>query len=233
MYRSHWILGTFILFAATASLEAAYIIYEGDVFPENDGWIPGGSQEDPAVYTRSLANGVFRIDATPLGGATVFYRKDVELTTDTVAIEWRARTSNDDGYSYQDLLIGGEDLTSDISISWRSSNAVISLARDVGGLDRTVVGTPLLTSEFHTFRIESFGALFSVYIDGELQVSDTLQAPTGTNLWTQFGFGKDWYYVPTAAEWDYIRIDEVPEPSALLVLVIGLFMAVGRRCSRQ
>jgi len=140
MYTSRWIFGTVILFVATTSLEAAYISYEGDVFPENDGWIPGGSQEDPAVHTRSLMDGVFRIDATPLGAATVFCRKDVELTADAIAIEWRARTSNDDGYSYFSFLIDGDGLTSSIGLSWGASGAVIGMARDAGQLDDIVVG---------------------------------------------------------------------------------------------
>ncbi len=232
MHTSRWIFGTVILFAATASLEAAYISYEGDVFPENDGWIPGGSQEDPAVYTRSLDSGIFAINATATGTATVFYRRDLQPTSDYVCIEWQAKTSNDDGYSYFSFLIDGDGLTSSIGLSWRASGAVIGMARDAGQLDDIVVGTPLSPDEYHVFRVESSGSLFAVYVDGLFQVSNALQSPIGTNLRAQFGFTKDWDLVPTTGSWDYIRAWDVPEPCASIMMTLILLAFAARRSCR-
>jgi len=218
---------TGMIVAAVLALRAlpasAYFIqYEGNVFPEDDGWAP--PPIDTGGYTRSIDDGVFMINAGLLDDTTVFYKQSVDILNDAVFFEWRARTSNDEGSSYQSIMIDGEGLVSNIGISWRSTSARIALLPDAGQYEGTIMYVDIIPDQYHTYRIEANGAMYSVYIDDVYQVGAELQSAYGTNIYAQFGFGKDWYNVPTIAEWDYIRGGYVPEPTTAYFVLVAVLL---------
>ena len=204
--------------------------YEANDFPEAEGWTAGGTPPEPTVFTRVVEEGILRVDATPLGAATVFYHTETQITDERMFVEWSAQTSNDDGSSYISIRLLGQEFYSKILTSWRADRVNVDLYPVVGDSLSIGVSVQLTPGDFHIFRVASDGAIFTVSIDGTPQIAAELQSPDGLAVLTQFGFTKFGYLVPTQSEWDYVRIGVVPEPASALPLSVGLLW-IKRRCS--
>jgi hypothetical protein len=226
---------TCVVLSCFAPAMGAYVAYEGEVFPEEGGWTAGPNGDDPSVYTRSIRDGVFIIDATAQGGATVSYERRIGLSSDDVYYEWRAATSNNDGGSGIGFILEGPAVYSQVLVSWTADFAWVLLDADTltPGWDYTQYH--LVPGAFHTFRIVAQGALHNVYIDGVPVASASLQSPSGTEARIQFGFTKSLANTGTQSTWDYIRIGPAPEPSSALFSALGgasLVLSRRRRSER-
>ncbi len=223
---------TMVVLAGFTPAFGMYIAYEGEVFPEDDGWTVTGNPQDPSRYTRSISDGIFTIHATADGVATVYYERERPLTSNNIFYEWRSRTSNNDGASLISLSLMRPSFWSQIILGWRADQATAYFYQEAG-IVSAWTQVSLTPGEFHTFRVESNGALHTLYIDGVERLSDELQAPTGLNGLVKFGFLKTHDNIPTESDWDYIRVGEVPEPCTLLLIGLGVACAKRPRRPRQ
>jgi hypothetical protein len=222
-------LGGGLVAARTAS--AAYLVaYEGDVLPTDAGWASTADQPDPLVYTESVANGIFTVDATATGGATVYYDRDLTFSQDDVAIEWRSQTSNDDGGSLFGFYVWGEEFASAVEMVWYADE--LHAYFDDDGIAPVEHFQAALSEGFHVFRLESTDSLFSLSVDGNVIASVELQSPVGVSSQVRFGLGKSGFSVPTKSQWDYVRISEVPEPACGAFLGVGIGFFLRRRKER-
>jgi hypothetical protein len=88
---------------------------------------------------------------------------------------------------------------------------------------------PITAGEFHTYRIESQGTLYTLYLDGIPLISQELVPASGLIAELQFGFSKSQHNLPTRGEFDYIRMGIVPEPGTLAFFLIAAPLVRKRR----
>jgi hypothetical protein len=210
------------LLAGAARGELYWIAYEGDVFPEEEGWRRETVGTPPE---RSLVDGSLVIDSRPHWDTTDTYamlpEHGLDPADDEAFVgEWRLRVedshlwaaavqiSSDDGHSVI-FLIGKDSL-----LSYYEPDVLVALEAGV----------------FHEFTLSSADMrTYALEIDGEL-------AAEGSFFDSLFpgsvaGFGD---LVPGGgclAWWDYFRFGAVPEPSAFVILIAALgVLTRGRRC---
>lgn len=224
-----WIRSALVGLLVTPALaHGMSLVYDATKYPEQDGWTAVGNTEEPDVYTRSIGGGIFSINATASGVATVVYERYVSLEAAHANYEWRSATSNDDGYSFLALVTRDGSALSNAVISWRATELV---AYFFGGTGETTgfVREPLLPGQPHTFSLQSQGPSYGLYVDGLLRGSGELIVPADSQVQLQFGFVKNFNDIPTTSDWYYVHASDVPEPSSLAACGTFLWFAFIKR----
>jgi hypothetical protein len=210
--------------AATTRAAPYWIAWEGDDWPENQGWTRSwgnweGQYQGPGAY-RTLENGTLTYDS--LYDPGVFDSVSIERPgqTDpgigeTFVAEWRLAV--DDVVGTADPAVG---IASDAG--WLvgfgfSETAIISLFEDF-------VEIPIVPWVFHEYRLLSSDMLsYQLFIDGQL-------ARTGL-FWESYsysgvGWGDGVQGAASLHSWDYFRYGVTPEPNTAFA---GLVFLCGAR----
>jgi len=212
-----------IILATTSSTSAAYLIdYEGDVLPTEAGWTRAANLPDPLIYSESVSNGIFTIDATATGVATVYYDNHIASIQKDFVVEWRARTSNEDGASFVSFYL----YPSGFNTGWDSANVNMTFH---DGVEAAYYQNIPISMDYHVYRLESNGSLFSFSIDGIVVGSGVVADPQGKSADVRFGFVKNSHHIPTLGEWDYVRVWEVPEPTCVSMMAVLFAMQLLKR----
>jgi len=212
--------------AALASLAHAdryWVAYEGDDYPENEGWERLNFGDGPA--NRTLENGVLTIDSLWSMNISDFYRLERPLNPgsgETFVMEWRLRVNEvvDNGPRLVDPSIG---LFSDDDWGLGFEFGVDSL-RSVFEDDVTYLFDP---GHFHEYRASSADMrTYELFMDNELIHDGLFWEPASTSSRVAWGDGIQG--AASSADWDYFRFGVIPEPASGLLAAMMVVMYKGR-----
>lgn len=210
--RGLWLAAWLGLLGSAASrAEQFWVDYEGDDYPENQGWTRAyGNENGPYAggANRSLDDGIFTLDSLHNSQIYDFYRMDRTVDPDPGELfvaEWRVRidpssTSRDAGVVITRALSPGYVLfrLGPDSIYIRPGNIVIGLTEGV----------------FHSYRFESADMrYFELDVDGTSTFNGYLEDVATLQYYVSFGDGVQGQR--SLSEWDYLRYGIVPEPSVV------------------
>jgi hypothetical protein len=195
-----------IIGATGASADQYWVAYEGNDFPENEGWdrwaYGGGAQ-------RSLADGTLVLDGRASIDIAEVYRMDIPAPPgagEVFTAQWCLRVSDLTGYS-----------DPGVRVSFGPQGAV-SLTYAENGVYSSLEGAWIAEFEpgvFHDYLLmTSDASTYSMYIDCELVHTGHFAAPWNESVvqWGDTVLGAS-----SLSEWDYVRFG-VPEPATGLLL---------------
>ena len=213
--RLIFLAGLTLVAVSTAAAEPYWISYEGNDFPENEGWERTFCDQDGIVgqggAIRSLEDGALVLDSRESTMIVDFYerRQPVDPGSGEVFVmEWRLRVDDVSAREDPGIAIFSDDsygLAFELSTSYIASifesDVVISFEPGV----------------FHSFAIRS--ADMRSY---ELTIDEALVyggAFTEVFMSSRMNWGDGVQGAASLATWDYVRFGAIPEPSSGLVLV--------------
>lgn len=221
------------LVVGPARADQYWVAYEGNDFPENEGWERVfGDENGPQQggSNRSIQDGWLVLDST---------RND--LIYDSYF--WRQRLNPDLG----ELFIAEWRLNV-VQNSGVSADSGFTIARDGRGTLSFLIGIdsirssreqwtlPITPGTPHVFQLQSSNMLsYSLFIDGVFARTGVWDLDSLNESYVAFGDAVMGGGVTSYAEWDYVRFGVIPEPeSAVLVGIAFAFLTSQRRarCSR-
>jgi len=221
------------LVAGSARAEPFYLRYDADVFPEEAGW-ERHSTDPHGEVIRTIEDGVLTIDSSASLLTTDWYLREIpelELSAgEELRLEWRMRT----------LMTQTSGFKSDVSMGLTngySRYAKFYLAPDFVSVheddaDETILIHELAPMEWNTYVLHTGDMQqYQLQVNGDLAICGTFchQTPAGPHL---MAFGDTMYGRSSIAEWDYVKVEVVPEPQALaLVLAVGMLTILWRMMS--
>ncbi len=191
---------------SAGSAEEYWVTWEGNDFPENEGWERDLWGPEPI---RILEDGMMTLDTREtiaLWDAYKMYRSLDPGPGEVFLLQWRIRV---------DEVTGGTDpglwLKTD---NYRSIDFYLGIDHvDLPGFVTIAEFEPWV---FHTFEFRSSDMeTFEFRLDGILTYEGTL-LPSGYS--STVGWGDIVYGASSLATWDYVRFGIVPEPGAGLLL---------------
>jgi hypothetical protein len=201
---------------AQAGADEYWIAYEGDDFPENEGWI---RIWNPPLAERWIEDGALVIDSRASGATNEWYEWYPEwvnpepgelfiarwrLRVDEVSIGWRDPTIGLYGDDYWGV---GFNLNED---------TIESVFED----DMSAHFEP---QEFHDFEFRSADMrAYELYIDGFLAIEGSFWLSLS---FSRVAWGDGVSGGASLTHWDYFRFGVVPEPGSLLLVI--LLWAIG------
>jgi len=226
--RTRWLLavalGLAVAWTAPGVLAAPYwVSYEGNDFPENEGWNHYyGDGNWPTEHTalRSIEGGCLVIndlyDPRIFDGAQRMLRAEQVLPQpgETFVAEWRA---------WVDPRSAAVD--SGVGIVRGTVPDYIRFFLGPAGMQLEVPGGPVTVpyepGVFHSFRaVATDGAALVLELDGNPVWSGAFNGELGPGLDTQIYFGNLVSGASSLVRWDYVRFGIVPEPLVFPTLLL-------------
>lgn len=200
-----------------------WVAYEGNDFPENEGWtrsIHGGGAD------RWIEDGVFTIDSTASLDIDDAYTWD-NITDpgpgEIFVAEWRLRVNEFINFYDVDFGIARSGTPGHIQFEFAQDHVLIRPAWVQIGVEPGV---------FHTYRFESAEMdWFTLFIDD--QAAYTGQFESQSFLRSFVAFGDLVIGAASASNWDFVRFGVVPEPGTLGAVAAGGCLAVVIRSTRR
>ena len=205
-----------------ASAEEFYLRYDGNDFPENEGWErwfsdPGGQ------IKREIDNGVFRLDtraSTAIYDAYVMQSEALDLLPgEELRMSWRMETiETQTPYWLSDVLVGltnADAAYAEFSIAPGFIREGDLPGGDPAHLYLFDAGVP------HTFSFVTADMQeYDLFVDDEFAFHGGFHDNAAVGpLHAWFGDGA--IGLSSLSEWDWVEIAVVPEPHAGLLLVVG------------
>ena len=216
----------FLLVAAVevAAADEYWIAYEGNDFPENEGWVRHAS--DPPAG-RWLESGRLFIDSRADVDITENYAIYFENGLDpeqgeTFVMRWRLKV-NESHLWDSGVFVKSDELWT-VSFIFEEDSLVSVFERNVSAKFEPGV--------FHFFELRSGDMRsYELYIDDRL----ALEGKFFEGLFSpRVGWGDIVRGGASLAEWDYFRFGVVPEPSCLVMVFTALACICKRRiCSES
>lgn len=220
------IIALTIALVARANADRYWVAYEGDDFPENEGWERVyGDENGPQQggSNRSLEEGLLVLDSTRnhLIYDTYFRRQQINPDPGEKFIcEWRMRVASNAG---------------------PAADNRVGIAKDGGGIVGFDLGydavrssregwtEPLAPGIFHTFRLESSDMVtYRFWLDG-INVREGRWSSSLNESYVGFGDSSLGGNIVSFAEWDYLRFGVVPEPSSIMLVCLGAMVSATHR----
>ena len=202
--------------AATAFGEPYWIAWEGDDFPENQGWerrYGNWDGEWQGQANRTLEDGILTIDSMHDVGVYDFYRIISPGQIDPgpgemFVAEWRLKVNDIAGpWRYDPEVAIASDEEGNVSFVFNQTEIHATYGESYSATYSPGV--------YHTFRFESRDMqTYNMFIDGELAWSAPFKSLGGGSevLW-----GDGIRGMSSNAQWDYFRFGVVPEPSSAIL----------------
>jgi hypothetical protein len=219
------VLSLAFLLAIAARAEEYWIAYEGNDFPENEGWTrtftDANGQVGQGGAVRTLNEGTLSLDSRESLWIVDFYQRFRAVDPapgELFRMEWRAFFDHvgptvDPGvsvFSDQFSAVGFEFTETSIRSVFEQGNT----ATFVPGL-------------FHEFTLLSTNMQqYELSIDGSLAMVGNFVAVSNAS---RVGWGDVIQGGVSVSEWDYMRFGVVPEPAAAVAYVSGLVLLGGAR----
>jgi hypothetical protein len=210
-----------ILLASPVQAIPYWFAWEGNDFPENQGWErmhgPNGAQA-----VRTLNNGLMTIDG--IQGAGVYDTNFMDRPGmvnpglgERFIMRWRVRV--DDIVPSTGLDPGVAVLSDD---AWIASFVYYKSHLLLGGTSYVVQFQP---DVFHTWEFRSDDMRwFDLYLDGALALRAGFRFH-GITLVSRVGWGDVASPSESRSTWDYFRYGVVPEPHSVVLLALTMAMA--------
>jgi len=200
--------------APPAAGDRYWVAYEGDDFPENEGWERLNFGDGPA--NRTLDDGVLTIDSLWSTNISDFYKMERPLNPgpgETFVMEWRLRVNQ--------VVDNGPRLVDPGVALFSDDDWALALQFGVSGFRSGFEDNVSFVFEaavFHDYRVRSTDMRsYALYVDDELIHNGAFWEPTTTRSRISWGDG-----IQGAAshhDWDYFRFGVVPEPSSSLLVL--------------
>jgi hypothetical protein len=188
-----------------ARADPYWVAYEGDDYPENDGWIRrvlGGGAD------RSLEDGVFTINSLGSPEIVDSYRIERKIDPDPGELfvaEWRLRIAQNLNHYEAGFGIAPDNPA---TLTFRYELDRMWSTRE----DWSIEIAPLV---FHTYRVESSDMLtYRLWMDGVMVHDGEFDTVSFNQSFVAFGDSGQFGGTGSLTEWDYVRFGVVPEPSA-------------------
>lgn len=185
-----------LLLTPVGLAEPYQVAYEGDVFPEQDGWDRFTSN---GGVDRLIVGSVFRLSSNDFMTADqydMFMNNQLNAGPDEVFyVEWRLRLCPDPGLADVKVFVGLDNGERDVSLAYSADHFTSFHDDNTVFIDTTV---------FHTYRIQSFDMFdYDFFVDGELAYSGFFDPPGIASSLVNFGdccVGQ-----ASCSEWDFFR----------------------------
>ena len=213
------LISTLCAFTASATAEPYWITYEGNDFPENEGW--QRHTTEPPVQ-RWLEDGSFFIDSrgilASVDNYTIYFDEGLDPEPgETFIMNWRLNVHEADPWEDPGVYVKSDDLWSlaflfdeDTLRSFYEPNVYVELEPYV----------------YHEFELHSTDMRsYELYVDGDLAIEGVFFEGFFSPC---VGFG-DITSSGSLAAWDYFRFGVIPEPAPWLMAVILLSVSRRRR----
>jgi len=204
---------------STARAEPYWIAYEGNDFPENEGWERHwgnrqGSHQGGAI--RTIDDGVLTLDTLYDEGAYDFAKlvlpgRFTPGLAETFLVEWRVLVDETLGDHYDaDVSLGSDDARQ-LGFGIFTDHIVNTWDDDVS--------IPITPGVFHGYRILSTDMrTYALFIDGELTYVGSF---TQRLMESYIGWGNVVSGASSRSHWDYVRFGIVPEPCSIDIWIIA------------
>jgi hypothetical protein len=225
-HMTHWLIVMSIVGGATAGMARAapyWVAWEGNDFPENEGWrrIVNGPQ--PAE--RTLADGIMTMDGLADRQIDDYYRMERPLDPEageTFVMQWRLRVHEVNGNPLA-LYDAGAAV-------WSDDDWTVSL---LFGIDFVYsfhenVQIPIEPGVYHAVELRSSDMRsYHLLVDGALIHAGAFWEPTFRQ--SRIHWGDRARGSASLVDWDYFRFGVVPEPATLWsLLALGCISKVIR-----
>ncbi len=227
MIRILFYLMASALVATVTNADQYWIAYEGNDFPENEGWTrstyAGGAE-------RWLEDGALVIDSISVGDpqATDTYRQvDVRRPEpgELFVAEWRMRLDQFEDFYDACVVIARPEPLGDLTFAHALDHLVVFDDWDP---------IPVAPGEWHVYRFESLDMdAYTLFVDGAPVYEGHFQTPS--LLDPLLGFGNAARGAASVSRWDYVHFGIIPEPQSLILIMYMLAIGVptgARRCLR-
>ena len=207
---------------STAGAAPYWITYEGDRFPEEDGW---AHHFGPAPGHRWIDDGMFVLDTMHDIHMVDYYAMNMggELDPEpgeTFVLEWRLLVEAATG---EDVVVG----------VFADSRWAVCFQLDIDRLSSVFehgVEATFAPGVFHEYRLTSDDMrTYSLYIDD----APVLEGDFWHSLWaSRVDFGDGVQGFASRSRWDYVRFGVIPEPTTGLLFLLAACATVHARCRR-
>ena len=208
--------------AGTAGADEYWLTYEGNDFPENEGWERRwgnrqGSHQGGAI--RTIDDGVLTLDTLYDEGAYDFAKLvSPGLFTpgpgETFVVEWRGMVDETLGDHYDASVgLGSDD-------GWQLGFGIFT--DHIVSIWDDDVSIPITPGVFHDYWILSTDMrTYALFIDDELAHEGSF---TQRLMESHIGWGNVVSGASSRSHWDYVRFGIVPEPCSIsMFLVLSAF----------
>ena len=199
--------------ASAATADQYWIAYEGNDFPENEGWL---RLWYGAEANRWIEDGALVIDSLHDIGIADFYDMHMNGQLDpepgeTFVLEWRLLVEEVVGHYDPGVGVFSDEKWG-VGLDFREDR-VVSVFEDG-------VAAEFEAGVFHRFELRSADMRhYDLWIDGEVaMLGDFWHGLSASSVgWGDFVQGS-----ASLSRWDYVRFGVIPEPQvSLLLLVVG------------
>jgi len=212
-----------LLLAPTAAATPWWVAWEGNDFPENEGW-------ERTIYgepaQRTLEGGIMTLDSLGTTGGWDAYQLSLgdNLEPDPgerFILRWRMRV---------DAVEGGprDPIVSFVTHDWWMATFFFAVNK-VWLMEENVL-INFTPGEFHAWELRSWDMRqYDLRLDGQLvRQGHFVRIPAGPVSY--LGWGDGGGHSRSRSAWDYVRVGVVPEvETSGLVVVLGLMAARVRR----
>lgn len=204
-----------------------WVAYEGNDFPENQGWERavssqyGGAQR--SIETDEYGNNYLVIDSLASQMIYDFAEMDRPINPtepgERFICEWRLLIP--EFYGYRQSAVGiAPDQYGILGFSYTYDDVIGSTEE---------WSLPIDPGVFHTYRLESYDMVsYQLWIDGAFAKSGTWYLNSLNRSFVNFGDGTQGGQTRSLEKWDYFRFGVVPEPGCAMLLIIACVCG-GRR----
>jgi hypothetical protein len=199
---------------APAVAEPYWITWEGDDFPDNQGWTRvwgKGQYQGPGAY-RTLENGILTYDSLYDPGVYDFSRMERPGQMDPglgelFVLEWRLRVEQVDGRADPDVGVCSDH-------AWAVG---FEFAEDrIYSVFEHYLTIPIVPYVWHEYRLLSSDMRhYELFVDGAVVHAGVFVHKFVTS---SIGFGDAIQGAASRHQWDYLRFGTVPEPGAAVLM---------------
>jgi hypothetical protein len=232
--RIRWLTGLATLatawMTAVALGDGFYMNYDGDQFPEDEGWQRRYSDPDGQTV-RELDNGIFRLDTRASLSIYDLYVIQTDALNpqpgESLQIGWRMRTIfTQTDYLHSDVMLFLTNADSAYVEFYLGPDYVSE--HDLGGGEFEHVCQHGPPADFTSFLFATNMQDYSLFVDGNLAFIGQFHDYAWSGPF-YLAFGDGVIGRSSLSEWDYVEVQVVPEPSSGLLLCL---IPLVRRASR-
>jgi len=200
-----------------ATAEEYWVAYEGNDFPENEGWtrVYGDGNWPPEDEPdRWLEDGELVIDTSRDDQLWEYYELPLAdpAPGEMFVAEWRVRS---------EILSGPYDNTVVVARDRSPGHVAFRLERESLLIATEDLSIPIAPGAGHEYRFESTDMdAYTLFIDGNLAHVGVFETETLLQSFT--GFSADTQGASSVSYWDYYRFGVVPEPRSVSLCALGL-----------
>jgi hypothetical protein len=212
-----------------AAANLYWIAYEGNDFPENEGWVRNFGDENGPLQggaVRTITDGVLELDGLRHDQIFDFYMMDRPLDPDPgelFLVQWRLHVVETPGLPDVSVAIFSDE---DRGLGFNIGETHLESVFEGDGFHPRPQAS-FTAGVFHEFQVRSADMLtYELYIDGSLGLQGEFWDPLATASSVRWGDGVQGR--KSLSRWDHFRFGVVPEPLSVL-LFISCLLLVARR----